>query len=159
MPFKSNFLITCSIDLFIKFQKDSQQEEDKNNKSIREIELISQKNRKQFEEKINKISLRKIAVNEEKDILITCLSNGFINEYNIQHFKSINEFDCLNIRLDNLKNLSLIASAEYIKNFDLLCVILDNNFKKMIALKNNKFYNFLRGKNIGNFNDNIIAKF
>ena len=157
LPFKSNFLITCSIDLFIKFQKDSQQEEDKNNKSIREIELISQKNRKQFEEKINKISLRKIAVNEEKDILITCLSNGFINEYNIQHFKSINEFDCLNIRLDNLKNLSLIASAEYIKNFDLLCVILDNNFKKMIALKNNKFYNFLRGKNIGNFNDNIIA--
>ena len=145
--FKYDYLITCSTDLIIKFHNDNEQLNEKNN-SIREFELIYEKKKIQLESRIKKIFLRKVVLNEEKGILITCLSNGYIKELDIGHFKFINEMDCLNIKLDNLKNLALITSVEYIKDIDMLFIALDNGDKKFVVLKNNDYFKLLLGKDI-----------
>ena len=152
--FKYDYLITCSSDLIIKFHKDKDQIKE-NNKSIREFELIYEKMKIKIESKVNKIILRKMILNEDKGILIICLSCGFIKELNIELFKFINELDCLNINFAHAKNFALITSAEYIKDIDMLFIALDNYSKKFVALKNNKFFNELRGKDII-LNDNKI---
>ena len=155
--FKYDYLITCSTDLIIKFHQDNQQSND-NNKSIREFELIYEKKKIQIESRIKKIFLRKIVLNEEKGVLITCLSNGYIKELDIEHFKFIDEMDCLNIKLDNFKTLTLITSVEYINDIDMLFIALDNCDKKFVFLKNNNYYKLLQGKDIyineGKINNN-----
>ena len=145
--FKYDYLITCSTDLVVKFHKDNELLNE-SNKPIREYELIYEKLKKQIESKINKIILRKIVLNEEKGILIICLSNGFIKELDIELFKLIYEIDCLNIKFDNLKYASLISSAEYMKDINMMFMTLENNTKKFVALKNNKYFNILDGKDI-----------
>ena len=97
--FKYDYLITCSTDLIIKFHKDNELLNE-SNKPIREYELIYEKLKNQIESKINKIIVRKFVLNEEKGVLIICLSNGFIKELDIEFFKFINEIDCLNIKFE-----------------------------------------------------------
>ena len=145
--FKYDYLITCSTDLIIKFHKDNELLNE-SNKPIREYELIYEKLKNQIESKINKIIIRKFVLNEEKGVLIICLSNGFIKELDIEFFKFINEIDCLNIKFENIKNLSLIASAEYIKDINMMFIAMDNDKKKFVALKYNKYFNSLGGKDI-----------
>ena len=145
--FKYKYLITCSTDLIIKIHKDNEIGKEIN-QPLREFELINEKIKNRFESRINKIILRKIILDEEKGILISCLSNGYIKELDLEHFKFVNEFDCLNIQFDNLKNLSLITCAEYIKDVNMIFIVLDNDDKKFVALKSNKFFNLLRGKDI-----------
>ena len=144
---KYDYLISCSTDLNIKIHKDNEKIKE-NKKPIRELELMYEKNRIQFESKITKIMLKKMILNEEKGVLITCLSNGYIKEFDIEHFKFINEMDCLNVSLDNSKHVSLIAFIEYIKDINILFISLDNNNKKFVTLKNNKYFNLLKGKDI-----------
>ena len=152
--FKYDYLISSSTDLDVKIHKVNQKMKE-NKKSIRELELIYEKDKIKFESRITKIILRKMILDEEKGILITCLSNGFIKEFDIEHFKFINEMNCLNISFDNLKNLTLITTVEYIKDINMLFISLDNNRKKLVALKSNRYFNILKGKDIY-FNENII---
>ena len=77
---KYDYLISCSTDLNIKIHKDNEKIKE-NKKPIRELELMYEKNRIQFESKITKIMLKKMILNEEKGVLITCLSNGYIKEF------------------------------------------------------------------------------
>ena len=147
--FKFDYLITCSTDLIIKFHKDNETLNE-SNKPIREYELVYEKLKNQIESKINKIIVRKIVLNEEKNLLIICLNNGFIKELDIEFFKFINEIDCLNlnIKFDNIKNISLISSAEYIRDINIIFITLENNDKQFVALKYNKYFNLLSGKDI-----------
>ena len=145
--FKYNYLISCSKDLIIKIHENKKKLNEAN-KALREYELINEKIKTRFESRISKILLRKMILNEERGVLITCLSNGYIKELDIEHFKMINEMDCLNIQFDNLKNLTLITTAEYLKDINMLFINLDNFGKKFIALKNNKYFNLLIGKDI-----------
>ena len=102
----------------------------------------------QFEKRISKIFIRKIFLDEDRGILIICLSNGYIKEYDFEHFKFVNEMDCLNIKFDYLKNISLISSVEHIKDINMIFVAIDNDNKKFVALKNNKYFNLLKGNDI-----------
>ena len=152
---KYDYLITCSTDLKIKFHKDKEQK-DNNYKVIRDMDLLPEKKKNNFE--TNKILLKKIVLDEEKALLITCLSNGLINELDIEHFKTINEIETILdfIQIENIKNIPQITSAEYIKDANTFFIALDNKIKALIALKNNKNFNLLREQYIGNFDDDNI---
>ena len=155
---KYDYLITCSTDLKVKFHKDNEQH-DNNYKVIREMKLKEEEKKNNIEEK--KISLIKIIFDEEKGLLISCLSNGLIIEFNVEHFKVINEIETIKdfISLDNLKTLPQITSAEYIKDSNCFFVALDNKNKKLVSLKNNKYFNVLKRQYIGNFIDDNNINF
>ena len=149
---KYDYLITCSTDLKVKFHKDKEQI-DNNYKVLREMELIPEKKKKNME--IEKIFLKKFILDEEKALLISCLSNGLMIELDIEHFKIINELETIMdfIQVDTMKNLPQITSAEYIKDANMFFIALDNKIKALITLKNNKFFNLLKSQYIGNFLD------
>ena len=155
--FKYNYLISCSTDLIVKIHKDKENLNE-SNKPIREFDLIYEKYKLQFEKRISKIFIRKIFLDEERGILIICLSNGYIKEYDFEHFKFVNEMDCLNIKFDYLKNISLISSVEHIKDINMIFVAIDNDNKKFVALKNNKYFNLLRGNDIYFNEEKIVDK-
>ena len=150
---KYDYLITCSSDLKVKFHKDNEQK-DNNFKVIRDMDLIPEKKKNNIENK--KINLIKIVFDEEKGILISCLSNGLITEFDIEHFKIINEIETIIdfISIENIKNIPQITSAEYIKDANIFFIALDNKFKKLVVLKNNKYFNILKQQYIGNFIEN-----
>ena len=154
---KYDYLITCSIDLKVKFHKDNEQK-DNNYKVIREFDLIPEKKRNYSES--SKISLKKIVLDEEKCLLISCLSNGLIIELDIEHFKAINEIEIYLdfVQFDNLKNIPLITSAEYIKDANMLFFAFDNKIKELIALKNNIYFNKLKDQYIGQFEEKTDIK-
>ena len=96
--------------------------------------LISEKKWNNLE--IKKIQIKKIVFNEEKGLLISCLSNGLIIELDIEHFKTIIEIETILdfIQIDNLKNLYLITSGEYIKDSNMFFFALDNKIINLIIL-------------------------
>ena len=147
---KYDYLITCSNDLKVKFHKDNEAK-DNNYKVIREMKLLSEK--KKINTDNRKITLIRIVFDEEKGLLLSCLSNGLIIEFDVEHFKVINEIDTITefMSLDNMKNIPQITSAEYIKDAHFFFISLDNKYKKLVALKNNKYFNILKRQYIGNF--------
>ena len=149
---KYDYLITCSADLKVKFHKDNEQK-DNNYKVIRDMDIISEK--KQNLEN-NKIFLKKIVFDEEKCLVISSLSNGLVSELDIEHFKNIYEKETILdfIQIDSIKNIPQITSAEYINDADMFFIALDNKLKKLIVLKNSKYFNLLKDRYIGNFIDN-----
>ena len=152
---KYDYLITCSSDLRIKFHKDNEQK-DNDYKVIKDTYIIPQKI---LENSYNKIFLKKIVFDEQKGLLICCLSNGLINEYDLERFKMINEIDTIFhvYKTESTKTLPHITSGEYIKGGDMFFISLDNNTKKLVTLKHNKYFNLLREQYIGNFiEDNQI---
>lgn len=145
-----DYLISCSSDLKLKVHKDNGQK-DSEYKVMRELYLMQPKI---SEKSYNKIFARKLVFDEDKSLLITCLSNGLINEFDVEHFKMLNEIDLMRFFYEpdtNAKNMAQVSSGEYIKDTDTFFICLDNNIKKLIALKNNKYFNALRKETIGNF--------
>ena len=152
MLYSNNFdyLISCSSDLKLKIHSDNGQK-DNEYKVMRDLYLVQPKI---SEKSYNKIFVKKIVFDDDKSLLITCLSNGLINEFDVEHFKMLNEIDLMRYLYDsetNIKNMAQISSGEYIKDTGTFFVCLDNNLKKLIALKNNKYFNDLRKESIGNF--------
>lgn len=149
---KFDYLISCSSDLKLKVHKDNGQK-DNEYKVMRDLYLVQPKI---SEKSYNKIFAKKLVFDEDKSLLITCLSNGLINEFDVEHFKMLNEIDIMRFFYDadtNVKNMAQVSSGEYIKDTDTFFICLDNNLKKLIALKNNKYFNALRKESIGNFID------
>ena len=145
-----DYLISCSSDLKLKVHKDNGQK-DSEYKVMRELYLMQPKI---SEKSYNKIFARKLVFDEDKSLLITCLSNGLINEFDVEHFKMLNEIDLMRFFYEpdtNAKNMAQVSSGEYIKDTDTFFICLDNNIKKLIALKNNKYFNALRKETIGKF--------
>ena len=149
---KFDYLISCSSDLKLKVHKDNGQK-DSEYKVMRDLYLLQPKI---SEKSYNKIFAKKLVFDEDKSLLITCLSNGLINEFDVEHFKMLNEIDLMRFFYDsdtNVKNMAQVSSGEYIKDTDTFFICLDNNLKKLIALKNNKYFNALIKESIGNFID------
>jgi hypothetical protein len=154
---KYDYLITCSNDLKVKFHKDNEAK-DNNYKVIREMKLLPDK--KKINTENRKINLIRIVFDEEKGILLSCLSNGLIIEFDVEHFKVISEIETIRdfMSLDNLKNIPQVTAAEYIKDALMFFIASDNKYRKLVILKSNKYYNILKQQYIGNFKDdnNII---
>ena len=71
----------------------------------------------------------------------------------------INEIDTIFhvYKTESTKTLPHITSGEYIKGGDMFFISLDNNTKKLVTLKHNKYFNLLREQYIGNLiEDNQI---
>ena len=150
---KFNFLITCSKDLCIKFHKlnDSNM-----NSTLVEIFPLKE-NGSPFQDKN---LLCNIYVNEEKGLLLLSLTNGWIIDYDIEHFKFISN---LNPNYSESIRNTRISNVLDIKEFDIIFVALENGDKYFLLKECSKFFNqyniYTFGKFIEKSNATSISDF
>ena len=138
---KYNYLITCSKDLCIKFQK----LRELNNNSIKMEVYPCKENGEPFQDKnlLNNISL-----NEEKGLLLIALTNGWIADYDIEHFKFyINLNPDYNESVRNFR----ISNVIDIKEFDILFIAVENGDKYFALKENNKYFDQYNIYKFGSF--------
>ena len=137
-------LITCSSDLVIRFQNDS---ELTTTEIIKEINL----NYLFSSSLVDHIYLKDVKLNEEDGHLMMGLSNTWISFYDIKHYKYLN---LINNPQEAISKATSISCIEDIKNFHILFIAYENAKKFFILKPNNKFYNLLSFKKFGNFIEN-----
>ena len=150
---KYEFLITCSSDLTVKFQNDSE---------LTSTELLKEMNLNYLFSSnipIDSIHLKDVKLNEEEGELMCGLSNSWISFYDVKHFKFLN---ILNTPLESITKNSAISCIEDIKNANILFASYENAKKSFLLKPNNKYYHTLNYKKFGNFiehdNYNYINK-
>ena len=142
---KFEFLITCSSDLIIKFQNDSELTTTELIKEINLNFLVSSITQKDH------IYLRDIKLNEEDDELIMGLSNIWISFYDVKHYKySV----LLNMRQESISKITSISCMIDLKNVEMLFISYENGKKCFLLKPKNKYFNVLSMKKIGQFYEN-----
>ena len=147
--FKYEFLITCSSDLIIRFQNDSELSTTEIIKEINLTYLFSSK-------KYDNIFLKDIKLNEEDGHLMMGLSNTWISFYDVKHYKYLH---LLNEPQETISKATSISCMEDIKNTNILFVSYENSKKFFILKPNNKYFHFLHFKKFGNFIEKEIDKY
>ena len=147
--FKYEFLITCSSDLIIRFQNDSE---------LSTTELLKEINLNYLFSSINSdnIFLKDIRLNEEDGFLMMGLSNTWISFYDVKHYKYLN---LLNEPQETISKATSISCMEDIKNTNILFVSYENSKKFFILKPNNKYFHVLHFKKFGNFIEKEIDKY
>ena len=136
------FLITCSSDLMVKFQSDS---ELTTTELIKEINLnfllssISQKDR---------VYLRDVIFNEEDAELIMGMSNIWISFYDVKHYKYSNLY---NMRQETISKKTSISCMEDLKEVQMIFVAYENGKKCFLTKPKNKYFPLLALKKFGKF--------
>ena len=138
-------LITCSSDLTIRFQNDS---ELTTTELIKEINLNYLLSSTPF---IDHTYLKDVKLNEENGQLMMGLSNTWISFYDINHYKYLN---LLNNPQETISKATSISCMEDIKNVSIIFVAYENAKKCFILRPNNKYYNLLNFKKFGKFTEN-----
>ena len=135
-------LITCSSDLMVKFQSDS---ELTTTELIKEINLnfllssISQKDH---------VYLRDVIFNEEDAELIMGMSNIWISFYDVKHYKYSNLF---NMRQETISKKTSISCMEDLKEVKMIFVAYENGKKCFLTKPKNKYFPLLALKKFGKF--------
>ena len=141
---KYEFLITCSKDLCIKFHQLNE-----GNKVLNEV-YPCQENGSLF---LEKNLLSNISLNEEKGLMLISLTNGWIVDYDIEHFKF---YSNLNPNYsESIRNIR-VSNVLDIKNLDIIFVSLENGDKYFLLKECNKYFNRYDISKFGNFLENKI---
>ena len=138
---KYNYLISCSKDLCIKIHNES----DLNKIIVLKEFYPSGINGVAF---LDKNLLRKISLDEERGLLLISLTNGWIIDYDIEHFRfllnlnpSYNE-SIRNVRIQNVLD---------ILELDIIFVALENGEKYFLLKETNKYFDQYNIYKFGNF--------
>ena len=136
------FLITCSSDLVIKFQNDSELSTTELIKEINLNFLLSSTVQKDH------VYLSDIKFNEEDAELILGLSNIWISFYDVKHYKYKY---LLNMKQESISKITSISCMIDLKDIEILFVAYENGKKCFLAKPNNKYFNTLALQKFGNF--------
>ena len=147
--FKFELLITCSTDLVIRFQNDSELSTTEILKEINLSYLLSST-------QIDHIYLKDVKLNEEDGLLMMGLSNTWISFYDVKHYKYSN---LLNTPQETISRATSISCMEDIKDINVLFVSYENSKKYFILKPNNKYYHLINFKKFGNFIEKDINKY
>ena len=139
------FLITCSSDLVIKFQADSELSSTELIKEINLNFILSSITQKDL------VYLRDIKFNEEDDELIMGLSNIWISFYDVKHYKYST---LLNMRQESISKITSISCMYDLTDIKMLFVAYENGKKCFLAKPKNKYFNILPMVKLGNFYEN-----
>ena len=139
------FLITCSSDLNIKFQSDSELSTTELIKEINLNFLLSSITPKDH------VYIRDVIFNEEDTELIIGLSNIWISFYDVKHYKYSN---LLNLRQEAISKTTSISCLVDLKEVEMLFVAYENGKKCFLTKPKNKYFNILSLKRFGNFSEN-----
>ena len=139
--FKYELLVTCSSDLVVRFQNDS---ELTTTEIIKEINLHFLFSSTQ----IDRIYLKDVKLNEEDAQLMMGLSNTWISFYDVKHYKYLH---LLNMPQEAISKTTSISCMEDIKNVNMLFVAYENGKKSFLLKPNNKYYYILNFKKFGQF--------
>ena len=138
-------IISCSSDLVIKFQSDSE---------LTTTELIKEINLNfLFSSTIDKdnIYIRDVHFNEEDSELIIGLSNIWISFYDVKHYKFS---DLLNMRQEAISKTTSISCMNDLKKNNMLFVAYENGKKCFLLKPKNKYFYILSMEKFGNFIEN-----
>ena len=139
---KYNFLITASKDLCIKIHKLN---DINNNNSVLNEFYPCRENGSPFQDKN---LLKNISLDEEKGLLLISLTNGWIIDYDIEHFKFLVN---LNPNYSESIRNDLISNILDIKDFGIIFVALENGEKYFLLKEYNKFFEQYNIFKFGNF--------
>ena len=146
---KYEFLITCSSDLIIRFQNDSELTSTEILKEINIHYLLSSA-------QIDNIYLKDIRLNEEDGQLMIGLSNTWISFYDVRHYKYLH---LLNSPQEMISKATSISCMEDIKNANVIFVAYENSKKYFILKPNNKYFHLFHFKKFGNFVEKEIDNY
>ena len=138
-------LITCSSDLNIKFQSDSELSSTELIKEINLNFLLSSITPKDH------VYIRDVIFNEEEAQLIIGLSNIWISFYDVKHYKYST---LLNLRQEAISKITSISCMVDLKEVEMLFVAYENGKKCFLTKPKNKYYNILSLIRLGNFSEN-----
>ena len=139
------FLITCSSDLVIKFQNDSELSTTELIKEINLNFIISSLSTK------NHIYIRDVKFNEDDGELIVGLSNLWISFYDVKHYKYST---LLNMRQEAISKTTAISCMYDLKELNMLLVAYENGQKFFLTKPKNKYFPLLSLKKFGKFTEN-----
>ena len=148
--FKYELLITCSNDLVIRFQNDSELTTTDILKEINLNFLFSSTIL------IDHIYLKDVKLNEEDGHLMMGLSNTWISFYDVKHYKYLNLY---NAPQETISKATSISCIEDIKNEKIIFVSYENGKKSFILKPNNKYFYLLNFRKFGNFIENECDKY
>ena len=137
-----NFLITCSSDLVIKFQNDSELSTTELIKEINLNFILSSTVQK------DNVHLRDVKFNEEDGELMMGLSNIWISFYDVKHYKYKY---LLNMKQESISKITSISCMIDLKENEIIFVAYENGKKCFLAKSNNKYFNILSLKKFGKF--------
>ena len=137
---KYNYLISCSKDLCIKIQKLNS----RHNQILNEIYPCKESG-ETFQEKN---LLKNLSLDEEKGLLLLSLTNGWIIDYDIEHFKFLLN---LNPNYNDSIRTYRVSNVLDIKEFDIIFVAIENGDKYFILKESNKYYEQYNVSKFGTF--------
>ena len=139
---KYKMLITGSSDLCIRIHSGL----DDNDDNYKEININNYLSNIIKEKKF----LKNYIFNEDDNMLIIALSNGWVTYYDLNYNKFINDNSEKNDQ-GVIKRTPGISSFIDLPNIKCLFVAYENGERYIISKINNKYYNFLSGKKFGEF--------
>ena len=141
----NEFLITCSSDLIIKIQNDTE---------LSSTEVLKEINLNYLfpsSYSTDSIYIKDVKLNEEEGEIMSGLSNSWISFYSLKHYKFSN---VLNTSQESLSRNPPLSCMEDIKSSSIIFISYENGKKSFLLKPNNKYYHTLNYKNFGNFFDN-----
>ena len=138
-------LISCSSDLVIKFQSDSE---------LATTELIKEINLNFLFSSIpgkDNVYIRDVKFNEEDSELIIGLSNIWISFYDVKHYKFS---ELLNMHQEAISKKTSISCMIDLKKIELLFIAYENGKKCFLTKPKNKYFYLLSMTKLGNFSEN-----
>ena len=148
---KYNKLITGSSDLCIRFHSDI---DDNKSDIFKEIYVLNNSSEISQE----KYKLKNILFNEDDNMLIIGLSNGWVSFYDFNSNKFINDNTIEKNELGLIRRSSSLSSMTDLPKAKCLFISYENGERYILPKINNKYYHFLSGEKFGTFieEDNII---
>ena len=141
-------LFTGSNDLYIRIHSNIDDKDD----VYREINIL---NNSFYITQENKV-LKRFLYNENDNMLIMALSNGYIYYYDLNYNKFINDiFKKVEKVVKRPSNISCLLDLDNTKS---LFLAHENGDKYIFAKNNNKYYHYLSGEKLGVFSDNNIQQ-
>ena len=139
---KNKILITGSSDLCIRFHTGIDDKDD----IYKEVYILNNSNNIPEEKKI----LKNILFNENDNMLILSLSNGWVSYYDLNYNKFINETFEKHDQIIIRRSYSLSSMSD-IPDTKCLFIAYENGERYIISKINNKHYNYLAGEKFGEF--------
>ena len=140
---KYKMLITGSSDLCIRFHTDI---DESKNDIYKEIYILNNSNETSKDQK----KLKSIIFNENDNMLIIGLSNGWISYYDLNYNKFTNDNTEKN-EIGVIRRSSCLSSFTDIPNVNCLFIAYENGERYIISKINNKYYKFLSEVKFGYF--------
>ena len=152
---KYNYVITCSKDLCIKIHKETEF----NIVVVNEFYPTGLNNSPFLEKNL----LKKVSLDEKKSLLLVSLTNGWIINYDIDHFKFL--FNLNPSYSESIRSIR-ISNVLDILEFDIIFIAFENGDKSFLLKESSKYFdqynmyrfgNFIKDQNDENDNDIVVC--